>query len=361
MSEKIFATLLCANPEGAYVCDDNGKYPVEYAAANDDTATKGSAYNAFSKFLKDETFVNLLDKTLVDLKAAPLASLKVYAPFVTCEVINCLQGIDDEEERLDFVETDTEFQQSLLEAGEVSTNNVDAVVSVSQSHSDISTYSEVSKKSSKSAQDIALPVARSCSGSSIKSEASKKSSSAEDIAVQVARSHSGISTFSEASKKSSKSAQDVTLPVARSRSDISTYSEASKKSSKSAQDVALPVARSRSGSSTKSQILNNTTNVEEPEKAEVVPTEEESSTSDQISKASRQSIRSAKSPVRRDSKLLFQLGCNVTKSADEKAATNEESAEVLPNPILKNSSTPKSKSTLRKMKGFLTRKLKKVS
>jgi ankyrin repeat protein len=246
VTEKIFTALLCANPEGAYVRDDNGKYPVNYAAANDDVATKMNAYNAFSTFLNDETFLNILNETCVSLTAAPLASMKAYASHATGLVLKCMQGIDNEEERRDF-------------------------------------------------------------------------------------------------------------------SDISNISEASKKSSKSAQDIAVPMARSRSGSSTTPRILNNSTNVEEPEKAEVVPTKEESSTSGQISKASRQSIRSAKSPVRGNSKLLFQLGCNVTKSADEKAATNEESAEVLPNPILKNSSTPKSKSTLCKMKGFLTSKLKKVS
>jgi hypothetical protein len=103
--------------------------------------------------------------------------------------------------------------------------------------------------SSKSAQEVEvlLPVARSPSNASAKSQASNKSSkSIQFSVVPVARSRSNTSTKSQASNKSSKSIQFSVVSVARSRSSASTKSQASKVSSKSAQEVEVPVTAEES-------------------------------------------------------------------------------------------------------------------
>jgi hypothetical protein len=158
MSEKIFATLLCANPEGAYVCDDNGKYPVDYAAANDDTATREVALSSLrADNIQHETLFKKSSKSAQDIAVGSAWSRsmsintisKAGMGFFSCGIFPCcVQNDDDAEVHPDAVETVAEKQQPLLEVDKVLTNPEVAMETVAQSHSGSSIKSEASKKSS---------------------------------------------------------------------------------------------------------------------------------------------------------------------------------------------------------------------
>ena len=49
VSETIFTLLLFTHPGGAYVCDEDGLYPIDYAAQNEDARTKKVAFAALAQ------------------------------------------------------------------------------------------------------------------------------------------------------------------------------------------------------------------------------------------------------------------------------------------------------------------------
>ena len=219
VSKHIFTMLLRAYPGGAYVCDIEGFYPVDYANTNKDAATRKVALEALQSNDPEEIH-----------KRYTMEVEKEQPPDETEETLKPAQDV--------ALPAALSYSSAISQISNKSSKSVhEIIVAVARSRSTKSQNSKLSKASSMDDHSVA-------SRQSLHSRASSKGGrliiGSQQVTVVPVYSSGG----DEVSNKSSKTVQHSVVPVARSRSSASTKSQASKQSVKSVQHAVVTSTKS---------------------------------------------------------------------------------------------------------------------